>query len=87
MWQAAINDNPNPKKYIPVPINGFSDLRSRMLHQEHQTGLHQAFLERVNKDITDLKTRHHASVAQITELKQKYLELQHRILRVSNFEY
>ncbi|CAH2002285.1 unnamed protein product [Acanthoscelides obtectus] len=82
MWLAAIQDNPNPKKYIPVPINGFSDLRSRMLHQEYQTGLHQAFLDKVNKDIADLKTKHSSSIAQITELKQKFLEMQHRILRV-----
>ncbi|CAH0553376.1 unnamed protein product [Brassicogethes aeneus] len=82
MWQAAIADNPNPKKYIPVPINGFSDLRSRMLNQEYQTGLHQAFLEKVNKEITNLKTKHASSTAQISELKQKFLELQHRILRI-----
>ncbi|XP_076253701.1 nuclear pore complex protein Nup54 [Rhynchophorus ferrugineus] len=82
MWQAAIQDNPNPKKYIPVPINGFSDLRARMLNQEYQTGLHASFLEKVNKDITELKTKHSASIAQISELKQKFLELQHRILRV-----
>nr|CAI5859905.1 unnamed protein product [Callosobruchus analis] len=82
MWQAAVQDNPNPKKYIPVPINGFSDLRARMLHQEHQTGLHQAFLDKVNKDIAELKTKHSSSIAQIAELKQKFLEMQHRILRV-----
>lgn len=82
MWLAAIQDNPNPKKYIPVPINGFSDLRARMLNQEYQTGLHSAFLEKVNKDITDLKGRHSSSIAHIGELKQKFLELQHRILRV-----
>ena len=83
MWQAAIQDNPNPKRYIPVPTNGFSELRARMLNQEHQTGLHQAFLEKVDKDIGDLKTKHSASIAHIAELKQKFLELQHRILRVS----
>ncbi|CAH2018538.1 unnamed protein product [Acanthoscelides obtectus] len=53
-----------------------------MLHQEYQTGLHQAFLDKVNKDIADLKTKHSSSIAQITELKQKFLEMQHRILRV-----
>ncbi|KAH1022783.1 hypothetical protein HUJ04_012128 [Dendroctonus ponderosae] len=82
MWQAAIQDNPNPKKYIPVPINGFTDLRARMLNQEHQTGLHSAFLDKVKKDITVLKTRHTSTNAQIADLKQKFLELQHRILRV-----
>lgn len=87
MWQAAIQDNPDPKKYVPVPINGFSDLKCRLVQQEHQTGLHQAFLERVNKDITELKTKHSTSIAQITELKQKFLELQHRILRVNYYNF
>lgn len=93
MWQAAIQDNPDTKKYVPVVINGFSDLKCRMLQQEFQTGLHQAFLEKVNKDITVLKTSHSTSLAKITELKQTFLELQHRILRVGfllilfNFTY
>ncbi|KAL1489308.1 hypothetical protein ABEB36_014231 [Hypothenemus hampei] len=82
MWQAAVQDNPNPKKYIPVPMNGFSELRSRLLNQEYQTGLHSAFLEKVKKDIEDLKKRHANSTSQISDLKQKFLELQHRILRV-----
>ncbi|XP_050305929.1 nucleoporin p54 isoform X2 [Anthonomus grandis grandis] len=82
MWQAAIQDNPNPKKYIPVSINGFSDLRARMLNQEYQTGLHSAFLEKVDKDIKELKTKHASSLAHIADLKQKFLELQHRVLRV-----
>ncbi|CAG9837490.1 unnamed protein product [Diabrotica balteata] len=82
MWRAAIDDNPDPKKYIPVPVNGFSTLRSRLLNQEHQTGLHQAFLDKVNKEITDLKIRHSASVAKSNELKSKFYELQHRILRI-----
>lgn len=82
MWQAAVQDNPDPKKYIPVAINGFGDLRTRMLNQEYQTGLHAAFLEKVGKEMSGLKTKHSASIAQINELKQKFLELQHRILRV-----
>ncbi|KAJ8979279.1 hypothetical protein NQ317_009893 [Molorchus minor] len=66
------------EEYLKNPPLG----QARMLHQEYQTGLHQAFLEKVNNEITTLKTKHSASIAQISELRQKFLELQHRILRV-----
>ncbi|CAG9768757.1 unnamed protein product [Ceutorhynchus assimilis] len=82
MWQAAIQDNPDPAKYIPVPINGFSDLRARILNQEYQNGLHLAYAEKAHADVVDLQTKHSRSVAQSAELKQKFLELQHRVLRV-----
>ncbi|KAL3280106.1 hypothetical protein HHI36_017612 [Cryptolaemus montrouzieri] len=82
MWEAAKLDNPNPKKYMPVAINGFTDLKSRMHNQEYETGLHKAFLQKVDKDIAELRKKHAASIAQITDLKQKFLQLQHRILRV-----
>lgn len=82
MWQAAQLDNPNPKQYIPIPINGFVDLKKRVLCEEYETGLHRAFLEKVNNEILELKKKHAASVAQITEQKQKFLQLQHRLLKV-----
>lgn len=82
MWEAAKIDNPNPKKYMPIAINGFTDLKNRMHNQEYETGLHKAFLQKVDKDISELRKKHASSIAQITDLKQKFLQLQHRILRV-----
>lgn len=82
MWQAAQMDNPNPAKYIPTPMFGFTDLKKRMVCQEYETGLHTAFLQKSSEDILELKKKHTASVAQLTDRKQKLLELQHRVLRV-----
>lgn len=82
MWEAAKQDNPDPSKFMPVVINGFTDLKKRMQNQETQTGLHKAFLQKVDKDISDLRKKHASSVAQITDLKQKFLQLQHRILKI-----
>ncbi|KAK9736627.1 Nup54 C-terminal interacting domain [Popillia japonica] len=82
MWQAAQMDNPNPAKYIPTPMFGFTDLKKRMVCQEYETGLHTAFLQKSSEDILELKKKHTASVAQLTDRKQKLLELQHRVLRI-----
>lgn len=83
IWKQAQLDNPNPQKYIPVPLIGFEHLKWRSKCQEKETGLHRGFLEQVSKDITELKRRHASSVSQISEQKRKLLELQHRVLTVS----
>ncbi|XP_018334556.1 probable nucleoporin Nup54 [Agrilus planipennis] len=82
MWQMAQIDNPNPNKYLPTVINGFADLKRRMLTQEYETGLHRAFLAKVIREIKEVKSKHTASLAQIAEMKQKFLALQHRTLRI-----
>ncbi|XP_044257771.1 nuclear pore complex protein Nup54 [Tribolium madens] len=82
MWRAAIMDNPNPSKYMPVPIYGFNDLKARKLKQEHETGLHKAFEEKITNELAELKKKHAASLARINELKHRFLHLQHRTLRI-----
>ena len=44
IWQQAILDNPNPDKYLPVPMVGFTELYKRLKQQESQTKLHQTKL-------------------------------------------
>lgn len=82
MWKAAIMDNPNPNKYMPVPIYGFSDLKARKMKQEYETGLHKAFEEKISNELVELKKKHAASIARINELKHRFLRLQHRTLKV-----
>lgn len=84
MWRAAIEDNPDPKKYVPTQVNGFTDLKKRMVCEESQTALQRAFINQTMDQIQELKKQHAASVAQISELKQKFMQLQHRLLRVSS---
>lgn len=82
LWKQAQLDNPNPEKYIPVPVIGFGEVRWRMKCQEQETKLHQAFLDRVAEDIAELHRRHTATVAKIAEYRRKFLELEHRVLQV-----
>ncbi|GFG29847.1 hypothetical protein Cfor_00778 [Coptotermes formosanus] len=82
LWKQAQLDNPDPEKYIPVPMIGFDEVRWRMKCQEQETKLHQAFLDRVAEDIAELQRRHTATVAKIAEYRRKFLELEHRVLQV-----
>ncbi|KAK5650352.1 hypothetical protein RI129_001381 [Pyrocoelia pectoralis] len=82
MWQAAQADNPNPSKFMPTPLNGYSDLKKRLLCQQYETKLHQGYLNQVGNDIVELKKKHVNSVAKINDLKQKYAQLYHRLLQI-----
>lgn len=81
-WAAAQSDNPQPSKFLPMPMNGFTQLKKRMITEDQETALHRSFLESVNGQITDLQRKHTATMSQITEQKQKYLQLQHRVLQI-----
>lgn len=70
---------------MPSVVNGFGDLKKRMLREQYETGLHRGYLEKINKDIDELKKKHANSIAKINELKQKYAQLHHRLLKVSDY--
>ncbi|XP_044728605.1 probable nucleoporin Nup54 [Chrysoperla carnea] len=82
IWKQAQEDNPNSTKYIPVPIIGFNNLKWRLQTQENETALHRAYLNQVTDDIAQLKQKQAASIAQITEYKRKFSDLQHRVLKI-----
>lgn len=83
MWKQAQLDNPDPEKLIPVPVIGFNDVRWRARCQEQETKVHQAVLDRIAEDISDLQRRHSNTIAKIAEYKQRFVELEHRVLKVS----
>lgn len=68
---------------MPAQVNGFTDLKKRMVCQETHTALQRGFINKTMEQLQELKKQHAASVAQTAELKQKFLQLQHRLLRVS----
>ena len=41
LWQQAKLDNPDPDRYIPVPMIGFKELQRRLRHQAEQTKAYQ----------------------------------------------
>lgn len=82
MWRQAKVDNPDPKKFIPVPMIGFHDLKWRIKCQENETETHALYLDKVERDLAELKQRHAATTAKIMEHKRKLAELSHKILKV-----
>lgn len=82
MWKQAIEDNPDPTKFIPVPIVGFNELKYRIQCQEKETETHALYLAKVQRDLTELKQKHADSAATILGHKRKLADLSHRILNV-----
>lgn len=82
MWKQAIDDNPDPTKFIPVPMIGFQELKWRITCQENETNTHLSYLAKVEKEISELKQRHANTSAKIMEHRRKFAELSHRILKI-----
>jgi nuclear pore complex protein Nup54 len=82
MWRQAIADNADSKKFIPVPLVCFNDLKSRLSCQESETANHMNYLAKLEKDISELRLRNTHTVSKITEQRRKLAELSHRILRI-----
>lgn len=82
LWRQAINDNPDPSKFIPVPMVGFGDLKWRIKCQENETEMHALYLNKLGKELSELRQRHTSATARIMEQKRKLAELSHTILKV-----
>lgn len=82
VWQQAKKDNPNSKKFIPVPIIGFSGLKWRIKCQEAETEAHSLYLQKLHRQIVDLQQRQNNTSAKIQDHKQKLAELSHRALKI-----
>lgn len=82
VWQQAKKDNPDPKKFLPVPIIGFSGLKWRIKCQESETESQSLYLQKLDRDIITLKQRQTNTAAKIQEHKRKLAELSHRALKI-----
>lgn len=85
LWKQAQLDNPNPEKYIPVPMIGFQQVKQRLKCQEEETARHRAFLDLTSDNIQSLQRQHTATQARLKEHRRTLLELQHRVLQVTYF--
>jgi len=55
LWRQAQQDNPDPKKLIPVPMIGFRALNTRIKCQEMQAKDRQGRLDTIAGDIAKLQ--------------------------------
>jgi len=82
LWEQAKKDNPDPKRLIPVPMMGFSELLNRLQHQQYQSTQHKRRLDLLSEEITKLQSSHSTTVAKIAQYKRKHMELGHRVLAI-----
>jgi len=82
LWQQAKLDNPDPSKYIPVPMIGFKELQRRLRHQAEQTKLYQQRLDVIAGDLTSLQSQHSTMLSKLDDYKRKELDLGRRLLKV-----
>lgn len=85
LWKQAQLDNPDPDKLLPVPIVGFSDIRWRAKCQEMETKVHTTVLDKIAEVISELKRKNLETVAKVAEYKQRIMDLEHRVLKVTCF--
>jgi len=82
LWKQAVADNPDPSKFIPVPLIGFKSIQSRISAQEAQNKAHSGRLDVLAEEIQTLKKKQADACASLTEAKRRQVELAHRVLRV-----
>lgn len=66
-----------------MPIYGFNGILWRAKCQDEQIKLHEALLDGVSEDISSMQRVQVATNVKLSELKQKTLELEHRVLKVN----
>ncbi|XP_065059226.1 nuclear pore complex protein Nup54-like isoform X2 [Rhopilema esculentum] len=82
IWEQAKKDNPLPKRLIPVPLIGFSELVNRLKHQEHEAEQHKNRIDLMFEEIGQLQRAHSTTMAKLADYKRRHIELGHRVLEV-----
>ena len=55
LWEQAKKENPDPKKFIPVPFIGFASLNARLKYQVQETEQQRFRLQMISEDIDNLE--------------------------------
>lgn len=82
MWQQAQLDSPDPERFIPVPMVGFTELRWRMKCQEAESNRHMAYLAQAEQQVSELRRAVTETEVKINQRRQALLKLQRRLLHL-----
>ncbi|KAL1728301.1 nucleoporin complex subunit 54-domain-containing protein [Schizophyllum commune] len=81
-WQEAVRRNPDPSRLVPVPANGFGDLRARVEGQTKHAAEHQEKIKDLQSRIA--KLRHAHELENHTKLQRAaatQMQVTHRLLK------
>ncbi|KAJ6635529.1 putative nucleoporin Nup54 [Pseudolycoriella hygida] len=87
MWKQAKQCNNDPKKFIPLPIVGFSELNCRIKCQESETNIHNQYMSKLQKGIEELKQRHASPTVKMMEHRRKISRSQSSHIEGNEVQY
>lgn len=81
LWEQAKKENPDPKKFIPVPFIGFAALNARFKYQVQETEQQRLRLQIISDDINNLERDIAQMKAKLEECKRRNVTLGNRTLK------
>ncbi|KAF2357622.1 Nucleoporin Nup54 alpha-helical domain [Trinorchestia longiramus] len=82
LWEQGKRDNPDPSKYLPVPLVGFQELQARFKAQETESTLLQGQLDKIAGDVCSMQSRLATLQDHLAECHRKQRQMAHRVLQL-----
>lgn len=82
LWAQAKHENPDPSRFIPVPLVGFSALNERFKLQEKETEQHKMRLKVITDDVSALERHVLETKSKLEECRRKHIALSNRVLHL-----
>jgi len=82
LWAQAKHENPDPNRFIPVPLVGFAALNERFKLQERETEQHKMRLKLITDDVSAMERHVMETKSKLDECRRKHIALSNRVLRI-----
>jgi len=82
IWAQGKRQNPDPERYLPVPLVGFRELKARFKAQETESGMLQGQLDKVAEDVVSVQSRQATIQDQLAECGRQQRQMAHRLLHL-----
>lgn len=82
VWEQAKLNNPDPKKFIPIPLIGFQALNERFKIQQFETQQQRARLRQLDEQVSEMQKHVAAMRSKLEECRRKRVVLGNRVLKV-----
>lgn len=82
VWDQAKLNNPDPKKFIPIPLIGFQALNERFKMQQFETQQQKARVRQLSETVSEMQKHVAALKSKLEECRRKRVVLGNRVLKV-----
>ncbi|KAI1295417.1 Nucleoporin p54 [Halotydeus destructor] len=86
LWNRAKKDNPDPNKFIPNPLLGFSALNERFKMQEQEVNLQKLRIKSMCEDVNQLERAIASTKAKLEECKKRNVPLKGKVLKAMTYQ-